>query len=157
MPVRRADRLQRTHFALLQSRPEGLPLRIARTLPPGAGVGANWTLAQRLPTLIPAAWAVPGRGYLCLVEDPPGGSVGLSCTPTGYVLKQGTYSASVPPHNQPRPRTRVIVGLAPDGVPKVLIHTGGSHPQSSWVTQNTFVLEDESTRAPESVELVRSG
>ncbi len=155
--VHRADSLQRSHFALLRGTPEGLPLRIARTLPPGGGVGANWRLAQRLPTLIPAAWVVPGRGYLCMIESPPEGSVGFSCTPTGYVLKRGTYSATVPPHDQPRPRRRVIVGLAPDGVRKVLIHTAGSPPRSSRVTQNSFALEDESTRPPEFVELVRSG
>lgn len=152
--VSRADRLQWAHFALLRGYPEGLPQSITVVLPRGGGVGANWGLAQRLPTLTTAAWAVPGRGYLCLVESPPEGSVALSCTSTGYVLKQGTYSASVPPHNQLRPRRRVIVGLAPDGVRQVVVHTADSPPQDSQVIQNTFVLEDESVLPPESVELV---
>jgi hypothetical protein len=157
--IHRADHLQRSHFALMRGKAEGLPFRLARSLPSGGGIGANWTLAQRLPTNNPQVWAVPGRGYLCLVDRSARGTIGQSCTRTRQALKLATYIATVPvAHGKKAPSgKRVIIGLAPDGVREVRIHMTGSPPQSAHVAQNVFVVRDKRTTAPAFVEFVRSG
>jgi hypothetical protein len=154
--IHKPDHLQLAHFALLRGAPEGLPPRVAEFLPPrGAGVGANWALAQRLPTFIPQVWAVPGRGYLCLVERDKEGTIGLSCSRTSYAIARSMYLSSVPMQSRSNTSHRVTIGLAPDGVRRVLLHTAGSPPQSTLVTQNFFFLEDKRRRPPKYVQLVR--
>ena|SRR5437868_4326550 len=66
------SRLQRERFALLRTRPEGLPARL-RNLVRTRDASFNPALAQRIPVLLPGGyWLVPDAGQLCVVSEVPG-------------------------------------------------------------------------------------
>lgn len=140
----RLDRRQRSSFALLRTPPEPLPERTRQILSRPM-VGMNWDLAQRIPVALPGAyWLVPGVGYLCIVSQTPANAgVGTICAKTRQVLHDGFASVAITPADRtPEGRpSRLIVGVAPDGTRKVLIHTRGS-VATAPVADGLFVHRD---------------
>jgi len=145
----RPSRTQRHNFALLRTRPEGLPARVRRfgTVPE---VAINPALAQQIPVNVPGNyWLVPGIGYLCIVSDvPETPGIAIICARTQQALKQGFGSISLKsaeraPAGMP---TRLLVGIAPDDARTALVHTKGS-VATAPVVNGVFVLRD-SVRAP---------
>lgn len=145
----RPSRIQRHNFALLRTRPEGLPARVRR-LGAVLGVAINPALAQRISVAAPGNyWLVPGIGYLCIVSDVPGtpGTL-IICERTQQAIKQGFGTISFTPAGQAAAGipTRLLVGIAPDDARTALVHTKGS-VATVPVVNGVFVLHD-SVRAP---------
>lgn len=112
-------------------------------------------LAQRLPTIDPEVWAVPGHKHVCLVERNANDELGLACTRTRDAVSRSAYTASVPSPRNSGSRKRVIIGLVANGVTGVLIRTAATRPVRVPVNENFFMLEDAHKRPPESVQLIR--
>jgi len=140
---------QRAHFALLRTRPEGLPPSVRRLVHPG-GTGVNPALAQRVPVVLPGRyWLLPGIGQLCLVSEVSGvQGAETVCGSTRQAIKEGIATISFPPVERAAPNrlARLLVGVAPDGAHEALVHTRGSVAVVP-VVQSVFVLRD-SVRAP---------
>jgi hypothetical protein len=156
--LKRLSRIQRHNFALLRTRPEGLP---ARAQAPGTTNQAamNPALAQRIPVTLPGSyWLVPGIGHLCIVSEIPStpGSVTI-CARTQQAIKQGFGTISFTPAEQaPAARpTRLLVGIAPDDARKALIHTNGS-VTAVPVVNGIFVLRDSQPGPSDFTELRRT-
>lgn len=145
----RPSRIQRHNFALLRTRPEGLPARVRRfgTVPE---VAINPALAQQIPVNVPGNYGlVPGIGYLCIVsEAPETPGIAIICARTQQAVKQGFGSISLAPAEQAPAGmpTRLLVGIAPDDARTALVHTKGS-VATVPVVNGVFVLRD-SVRAP---------
>jgi hypothetical protein len=159
-PPRMLERLsivQRHAFALLRTRPEGLP-DFGR-LPNAEDAGINPAMAQRIPVLVPGRyWLAPGIGSLCIISRVPGtpGIVTI-CARTRQVLEQGLGTISFAqaersPRGMP---TRLLVGVAPDDARRALVHTDGS-VATVPVVRGVFVLRDSHRGASESTELRRT-
>ncbi len=153
--VSRAERRQRAAFALLRTRPEGLPPATRRLL--GAPIfGIDWRLAQRIPVALPGAyWLVPGNGHLCVVEQGSMGSpgAGTTCASTADAVAHGiadiTVKGAAPGAASAHvARARLIVGVAPDGAREVLVHTRG-RVATVPVVGEIFVLRDAVAAAPD--------
>src|SRR5829696_7905973 len=82
--------VQHREFALLRTRPEGLPPNIGR-LPAAADAGINPALAQRIPVMVPGRyWLVPGIGSLCILSEVPGTpGIVTVCARARQVVEQG--------------------------------------------------------------------
>jgi hypothetical protein len=152
-------------FSVFRSPPEGLPLDVKQTLRQPT-YGAKWALAQRLSGTPWPAWAIPGRGFVCLVDQQArGGGVGQVCTTTKRLLANGAFKASIsaPPQtgqdnfaaSKTKPAKRVVFGLAPDGVRIARVNTPGFASGSAPVDRNVFVLRDKTDSPPETITLVR--
>lgn len=119
--------------------------------------GAKWNLAQLLDTGTRLRiWVLPANKAVCLVEEQLHGATGVTCTFIEQAIKHGIVTASLsngkPALSQAH---RVVVGVAPDKVPKVRVETPGSKAATIRVVQNTFVLRDAAKEPPESVELLQ--
>jgi hypothetical protein len=152
--ITRADPRQRANFALLRTRPEGLPARVRRLLKAPI-VGMNWSLAQRIPVnLAGAYWLVPGNGHLCIVDQGSLGNpaAGTSCARTADALAQGIASITVTrPHDGVyAEEARLIVGVAPDGADEVRIRTRDAVARAP-VAGSTFVLRDALVAPPDKI------
>jgi hypothetical protein len=155
------DRLapvQRDNFALLRTRPEGLPAR-TRRLVIGRTAGIDPKLAHRIPVVVPGSyWLVPGIGQLCIVSEVPGiPGVGTICARTRQVVHEGLATISFTPRESGGGGvpTRLVVGVAPDDAREALVHTHGSVAVVP-VFRGVFVLRD-SMRAPSDfIELRRT-
>lgn len=153
--VARAEGRQRARFALLRTRPEGLPATVRQILRrPTAGMG--WALAQRIPVALPGAyWLVPGRGQLCVVDRGSLGNpgVGTVCARTAQALVHGVASITVArPHpGAPRP-ARLIVGVAPDGAHEARVHTRG-RVERAPVADAVFVVRDATLAPPDEIDV----
>jgi hypothetical protein len=157
--ISRLSHSQRAHFAILRSRPERLPRSVTTTLRHPT-YGANWRLAQKLDTGTQTrVWMLPANGSVCLVEQQHGNAaVGVTCTAVSHALEHGVVTASLAEGASGlSPTRRLVVGVAPDRVPKVRIRTPGAGSAVVRVTHNTFVLRDWIGEPPESVELLRRG
>lgn len=160
VPVRLRERV-----ALLRSDPEGLPLSIVRALGSTHLYGANWTLAQALPHSPWPAWLVPGRGYVCLMQqESPRSGIGLACTSTEATLTSGVFITTISARATPgsarsrrsaRPARRTVVGVVPDGAESVRVYTRGGQPRRARVADNVFSLRDSDLAPAESIALVR--
>jgi hypothetical protein len=147
--ITRVEHRQLANFALLRTRPEGLPARTQRILGTPT-FGLNWRLAQRIPVALPGAyWLVPGNGYLCVVAQ-EGMGVGTTCAPTSEAVEHGIASITVTPPGPAShiPPSRLIVGVAPDGAREVLVHTHGAIATVP-VVDEVFVLRDSVAAPPD--------
>jgi hypothetical protein len=142
--VERPTRLQREHFALLRTRPEGLPARL-RDLVRTRDAAFNPALAQRIPALLPGGyWLVPDAGQICVVSEVPGTpGAGTVCGGTRQAIREGIATISFTraeraPAGAP---TRLVVGMAPDGAREALVHTHGS-VTAVPIVRGVFVLRD---------------
>lgn len=155
--IAHVQRRQSESFALLRTRPEPLPGRIRRILREPI-VGMNWDLAQRIPAAPRGTfWLVPGNRHLCIVQRGSLGSpgVGTTCARTSQAIGHGIANIAVrrAPFGSSTGQARLIVGVAPDGARKVLVHTRGS-VATAPVSGTVFVLRD-STAAPPDVLTLR--
>ncbi len=150
---------QRAAFALLHTRPEGLPPHTRRLL--GTPLfGMSWRLAQRIPVALPGRyWLVPADRHLCVVEEGSLGSpgAGSTCTRTADALAHGLADITVKRRGRagaeaPVGPARLIVGVAPDGARTVLVHTRGT-VRAVPVANGTFVLRDALVAPPDRFEL----
>lgn len=150
--VARAEPRQLRRFALLRTRPEGLPARTRGVLrEPIAGM--NWGLAQRVPVALPGTyWLVPGDGYLCIVgqADRAAPGVGTTCARTEQAVAHGVATVTLaPPGAAVRvAQPRLVVGVAPDGAREVGVHTRGV-VVTAPVIEGAFVLRDAATAPPD--------
>ncbi len=151
----RLARIQRDSFALLRTRPEGLPVH-ARRLVSARGAAINPALAQRIPVVLPGRyWLVPGIGSLCVVSEIPGTpGAGTICASTRQAIKQGFATISLTPAERAPTRmpTRLLVGIAPDDASKVLVHTNGA-VTTVPVFNGAFVLRDSVDAPSDFLEL----
>lgn len=150
--VARAEPRQLRRFALLRTRPEGLPARTRRILHAPIA-GTNWGLAQRVPVALPGAyWLVPGNGYLCIVgqADLASPGVGTTCARTEQAVEHGVATVTLaPPSAAVRiAKPRLVVGVAPDGAREVLVHTRGV-VVTAPIVESAFVLRDAATAPPD--------
>jgi hypothetical protein len=157
-PTEQPSRLQRDHFALLRTLPEGLPARL-RDLVRTRDTSFNPALAQRIPTLLPGAyWLVPDAGQLCVVSEVPGieGS-GTVCGSTLQTLEEGIAAVSLTPTERAPAGapTRLVVGVAPDDAREALVHTHGS-VTAVPIVRGVFVLRDSARATSDFVELRRA-
>lgn len=147
--LKRVSRIQRHKFALLRTRPEGLPAR-ARRLGIVTEAAMNPALAQRIPVILPGSfWLVPGIGYLCIVSEVPGTpGIATVCARTKQAIEQGFGTISFKSIGQGHDGmpTRLLVGIAPDDARTALVHTKG-RVAAVPVVNGVFVLRD-SVRAP---------
>jgi hypothetical protein len=147
------ERQQLSNFALLRTRPEGLPLGVRRVLRAPV-FGLNWKLAQRIPsTLRGTYWLVPGNGYLCVIAQGSMGSpeTGTTCAPTSQAVENGVADVTIAraaPGSRVRPG-RLIVGVAPNGARQVVFHTRGT-VEAAPVVDDVFVLRDAIAAPPDS-------
>jgi hypothetical protein len=150
-------RSQSAHFALLRTRPEGLPAQTRRILRTPI-VGMNYDLAQRIPAPAPGTyWLVPGVGYLCVVSQvPQTPGVGTVCAKTAQALKDGVATTSIPrgPEGAPLPGARLIVGVAPDGARAVVASTRGAVARIP-VTNGLFFRRDAAAAPPDRLTVTR--
>lgn len=134
-------------FALLRTRPEGLPPATQRFLRRPV-FGSNWNLARRIPVKAEGTyWLVPGNRHLCLIWGGVmgGPGVGATCVKTAQAIVHGIAASSITPPDAPHP-ARLIVGIAPDGTREALVHTRDVIAAVP-VRGAVFVLRD-STLAP---------
>lgn len=153
--IARVEHRLLANFALLRTRPEGLPALVQRVLR-APTFGLNWKLAERIPVALPSAyWLVPGNGYLCIVARESMG-VGTTCAPSSEALVHGIASITITPF-RPTPGvrpSRLIVGVAPDGTHEVLVHTRGE-VDTGPVVNEVFVLRDSVDAPPDFLALRR--
>lgn len=151
------SRLQRTHFALLRTRPEGLPPRL-RELVRTRDTSFNPTLAQRVPALLPGGyWLVPDADQLCIVSEVPGTpGAGTVCGSTRQTIEEGIAAVSITRAERAPTGAlpRLVVGVAPDGAREALVHTHGS-VATVPVVKGVFVLRDSARATSDFVELRR--
>ena len=152
--VAHAERRQLDGFAMLRTRPEGLPARTRRVLRAPI-LGTNWRLAQRIPVALPGAyWLLPGKRHLCIAAETDETGVGTTCARTSQAVAHGLASVTIAPA---APGTgaapaRLIVGVAPDGARAVRVHTGGA-VASVPVVDHVFVLRDRLSAPPDVLTL----
>lgn len=153
--LERLSSVQRHEFALLRTRPEGLPANFGR-LPTATEAGINPALAQRIPVMVPGRyWLAPGIGSLCILSEVPGTpGIVTVCGRTRQVVEQGLGTISfAPPERTPAGLpTRLLVGIAPDDARTALVHTNGS-VAAAPVVGGVFVLRDSQRGPSESTEL----
>jgi hypothetical protein len=150
--IARAEHRQLANFALLRTPPEGLPAGTQRILRAPI-FGVNWKLAQRIPVTLPGAyWVVPGNRYLCVISLKSMGSpgAGTTCAQTSQALEHGIADITIARGSPGSriPHGRLIVGVAPDGVREVLVHTHGS-VATVPVVDDVFALRDSATSPPD--------
>ena len=157
--IEQPSHLQREHFALLRTRPEGLPARL-RDLVRTRDASFNPALAQRIPALLPGGyWLVPDAGQLCIVSEVPGTpGAGTVCGGTRQTIEEGIATISFTPAERAPAGTptRLLVGVAPDGTREALVHTHDSVTPVS-VVRGVFVLRDSARAPSDFVELRRAG
>jgi len=156
--LERPSSAQRHEFALLRTRPEGLPSNF-RQLPTANQSGMNPALAQRIPVLVPGRyWLAPGIGSLCILSEVPGTpGIVTVCARTRQVVEQGLGTISFAPRERTPPGmpTRLLVGIAPDDARTAFVHTDGS-VAAVPVVSGVFVLRDSHSGPSESTELRRT-
>ena len=155
--IQQASRLQRKRFALLRTRPEGLPAHL-RDLVHTREASFNPVLAQRVPVLLPGSyWLVPEHRQLCVVSEVPGTpGAATVCGSTHQAIAEGIVTISFAPAERASAGapTRLVVGVVPDGTREARVHTHGSIAAVP-VVRGVFVLRD-AVRAPSDfVELRR--
>lgn len=153
--IRRTPPYLKTKFGILRSTAEGLPTQVTHVLRPA--YGANWSLAQKLGGTPWPAWVVPGEGVVCLfTQEETGGAVAATCTPNSLMKKRGIFmSALLEPHTSSAASARVVMGLSPDGVRAVRIHTQGAASVTARVAANVFLLRDSVAEPAERVTAIR--
>lgn len=150
-------------FALFRKPPDGLPTATRRVL--SAPIfGANRLLARRIPVKPPeekssgAYWLVPGDAHLCIMAQGVGGEPGISttCAQTSHALAHGIADITITPADPAAhtPESRLIVGMAPDGIRKVLVHTHGVI-ETAPIIHGIFTLRDSIAAPPDFTELRR--
>jgi hypothetical protein len=153
----RPEPRQLANFALLRTRPEGLPASVREILRTPM-LGMRWALAQRMPVDVPGDyWLVPGAGHLCIVNQTPAGpGVGAVCATTAQVLGHGMATVAIPRRADltPTGASRLIVGIAPDRARQVYVHTR-HHVAAAPVVDGLFVRRDAATIPPDSLSLRR--
>jgi hypothetical protein len=153
----RPEPQQLANFALLRTRPEGLPASV-RAILRKPTLGMRWALAQRMPVDVPGDyWLVPGAGHLCIVNQTPASpGVGAVCATTAQVVSQGMATVAIPRRADltPTGASRLIVGVAPDRARRVYVHTGRA-VAAAPVLDGLFVRRDAATVPPDSLSLRR--
>jgi hypothetical protein len=153
--LKQLSSMQRREFALLRTRPEGLPTGFGR-LPTATDAAINPTLAQRIPVMVPGRyWLAPGIGSLCLLSEVPGTpGIVTVCARTRQVVEQGFGTISFAPAERTPAGmpTRLLVGIAPDDARTALVHTSGS-VAAVPVVRGVFVLRDSRRGPSDSTEL----
>ena len=145
----RPDRAQAASFALLRTRPEGLPAATRRLLGTGR-FGVNWDLAQRIPSgLSGAYWLVPGDGYLCIVSRiPTTPGAGTACNETWRARREGLATISFATSDGTSRPVREMLGVTRDGARKVVVYTG-SAVRTIPVSDGIFGLRDSAAAPPD--------
>jgi hypothetical protein len=150
----RPEPRQLANFALLRTRPEGLPAGVREILRTPA-LGMRWALAQRMPVDVPGDyWLVPGAGYLCIFNQTPASpGVGAVCATTAQVIGHGMATVAIPRRADltPSGASRLIVGVAPDRARRIYVHTVAA----ARVVDGLFVRRDAATVPPDSISLHR--
>jgi hypothetical protein len=116
----------------------------------------EWTLAQRLPTGIARLWAVPGKGFICLVSQQNPESVGTVCDTAQNALRYGLSTTFLSDASSGGRHTRVIIGIAPSPARAIRAHTLGSSI-SIPVEDGFFESRDDVASPPDSFTLVLPG
>ncbi len=150
--IRSVDRNQRDHFALLREGPEPLLPSIRRILRKPT-YGMNWDLAQRVPLSLQGSfWLVPGRHTLCLLHAETLHDVSSACATTKVALNHGVVTVSLREATAGAPAERLIVGVVPDGISEVVVHTRRVASRVA-VVDHVFVRRDAINEPPDLVSL----
>jgi hypothetical protein len=151
--VPRPQSQQTASFSLLRTPPEGLPHKTRAQLgKPGFGI--NPALAQKLPEAAPGDfWATPGNGFVCLLSDTRTNAVGMACATNDQAAVRGvaTILLTARPGDPSVPRSRIVIGIAPDGTRAMHVKTGASRTTVAVTEQGVFVLRDALTRPPDLI------
>lgn len=156
--VVKAQHRQLENFALLRTRPEGLPDWVRQRMR-NPVFGMNWSLAQRLPLpTYGAFWLVPANGYLCLVEQRYQDTVYQTCRTTKEVVAHGLFLAFLGAGTERLVygAHRFVVGIVPDRTREVLIEAERSHVRVPAIG-NTFVRRDNFSDSPNRLILTMAG
>lgn len=151
--ISNAQPRQLAAFALLRTPPEGLPTATQRILRRPI-FGINWKLAQRIPVKSEGTyWLAPGDGHLCVISQGVmgGPGVGTTCATTSQAIAHGIADTSITLPGAAH-RTRLIVGMAPDGAREALVHTHGAIAATP-VHDEVFVLRDPTLAPPDVISL----
>jgi hypothetical protein len=93
-------------------------------------------------------------GRLCLLNVTEEGPA-VGCKETGSVRTEGFFIATVPNESLAGSEVRSVVGIAPDEVNSVRIHSKGVRDHTALVRKNVFALRDKGKAFPESLTLIR--
>jgi hypothetical protein len=147
----------RQHFRIFRSNAEGLPFTLRKFIGPPETHPLPGR-AQRLPADGLSAWAFQAGQQLCLlVLEDRSNAAGSSCSPVRTVLARGIIISFLgAPHSGHLVARRRMIGLAPDGVTQVVIHTPGYRDRVAAVVDSVFTAEDSGFNPPESVQLKRA-
>jgi hypothetical protein len=150
--VRRVDRSQLDHFALLRGTPEPLPPSVRRVLRKPT-YGMNWALSQRVHlSLRGSFWLIPGHHVLCLLHAETVHEASSACAPTKIALAHGIVAVSLREASAGAPAERLIVGVVPDGTSQAVVHTGRTASRVA-IARHLFVLKDSMNEPPDVVSL----
>lgn len=156
--IRQVPKRLRAEVALFRSPPEGLPIGVTLALSGVSTHGANWRLAQALPGTPWPAWLIPGRGFVCLMQQKTSRSgIGQACAAERKVLANGIFSTTLAANPQLQAATRVVIGVVPDRTRAVRVHTPYVPTARVTVRQGVFTLSDDTSAPPESITLASVG
>jgi hypothetical protein len=153
--ITRVARRQFESFAVLRTRPEGLPPSVTRALRAPI-YGMNWTLAQKLPVDAVGVrlWAVPGHDAICILGQEKRAAVIATCATTHHAVREGVATVLLRAPGRPEsgraPSRRLVAGLAPDHARTMRIYTRQSIA-TAHVFDGTFTLEDASMDSPDRI------
>jgi hypothetical protein len=145
-------RAVRNAFAPFRSSPEPLPAAVALMLA-GQPSSVNARAAQRLraPDGV-TVWAVPSARAICLVsQESAEAPVAQTCTATRRAMANGVFFTTLAANGAAPATTRLVMGLVPDRVRRVRIHTAGAATTTATVTSNTFTLSDRVNQPAEQI------
>ncbi len=139
-------------FQLFRGPVEPVPASVANKTP--LPLASALSRAQRLPLVGFEAWVAPMAGRLCLLNVAEEGPA-FGCKARTRVQREGFFIATVPNESLAGSKVRRVVGVAPDGVKAVRIHSKGVRDRTALVSENVFALRDKGKAFPESLTLIR--
>jgi len=95
-----------------------------------------------------------GRNVICIVRRPPADTTTVGCSTRRHALREGLLISSIDEAAGRALAKRFIVGITPDGVRTVHIHTPGYGTVSARVIHDVFIRADYVPRGPEKITLV---
>lgn len=113
-----------SHFAVGRAPRDHFPTADRRDLSGDLGFDVDWEGARRIPVHRSGTyWLVPGTAHLCIVAVSVGSqSVGVVCADESQALHHGVMYTRLDKGS----RSRLMVGVVPDGVRAAAVQTGGS-------------------------------
>ena len=79
------------HFAILRSKPTGMPADVAAELGAPGRLGRNAALAHAIATPTGTGWVLPGSDAVCIAVPDPVDGYGVTCTSSSVAAESGAW------------------------------------------------------------------